>query len=360
MKLPTSAVAPVIAVTLLVAGCATANKPVPGPSSNSPAASIAASGSPDAGAISCRLPVAGANAGNGTPLGFIELPSGAFQADSTTGIVYDSAARVPKTTQTPVLYGDSGATYDRAAGRWVPVAPAQVLGDGSAYVYTREASATQAVNEIHLVNVATATDRIIYNQGAYDAIAYRPEGIYLVHHLNGTDAANGLWLLDPVSGSIKGYPAGAQGTWIAIAAGGAWSYSVDGNRFGSSGFARLDLGTGTVATWYTATSSVQPPQSGSRVVRVIGFDRGEHPIVEIYTLGGNTPEVWLLTSPSQATRVRGLTLGDYTPPPGVTDIHGAWVVGLDGVYLYGGNGSQRMAAAPPGWMPDYSVAGGCS
>jgi len=351
-----------IAATVLMAGCATANKPAattaPSPS-GSVLASATSSATPAAGAISCRLPVAGSNTGNGTPLGFIQLPSGTFQADSTTAIVYDSAAQVSKTTQTPVLHGDSGATYDRAAARWLPVAPAQVLADGSAYVYTREASPNQAVNEIHLVNVATATDRIIYNQGAYDAIAYRPEGVYLAHHLNGTDAANGLWLLDPVSGSLKPYPAGAQSSWIAIAGGGAWSYSVDGNRFGSSSFARLELGSGTVATWYTASSSVQPPQSGSRVVRVIGFDRENDPIVEIYTLGGNSPEVLLLTGPSQATTVSGLTLGDYTPPPSVTDNHGAWVVGLDGVYLYGGKSFQRMAAAPPGWRPDYSVAGAC-
>lgn len=259
-----------------------------------------------------------------------------------------------------MLYGDSGASFDRPAGRWLPVPPAQVLADGSSYVYTREASPNQAVNEIHQVNVASGSDRIIDNRGAYDAIAYRPEGVYLVHHLNGTDGANGLWLLDPVTGGLKPYPAGTQASWIAIAGGGAWSFSVDGSRFGSSSLLRLDLASNTLATWYTARSSTQPPEPGSRSVRVIGFDSEQHPIVEIYSFGGGAPEVWLVTSPSQAARLSGLKLGDFTPPPGVTDSHGAWVVGSDGVYLYRGSNFERVAATPAGWTPNYSVGGACS
>ncbi len=308
--------------------------------------------------MNCKLPVAQSGIGP-TSVGFLALPSGAFQADAAPGIVYDAGSQRTKTTQGPVLYGDGGATYDRANGRWVPVSSAQVLSDGSAYVYTREASPTQFVNEIHLVSVATATDRIIYNGGAYDALAYRPEGVYLVHHLNGTDASQGLWLLDPATGSVKAFTSGARASWAAIAAGGAWSFSVDGSRFGSSSLARLDLSSDTVATWLTVASPAPPGEAGSRTVHAMSFDRDGHPIVEVYVQAG-TPEVWLVSAPGQATRLTGLALGPNMPQPGITDSNGAWIVGADGVYLYKGSSFQRLASAPPGWTANYTVAGPCS
>ena len=350
---------------LLLAGCGRAAIP----NSNAGVGSIAttsstATTSPMA-ALSCSLPVAQAISGPTPPkTGFVALPSGTFQADATGAMVTEPGSTRTKTIQTPVLYGDGGATYDRAFKRWLPVAQAQVSADGSAYVYTREASPTQLRNEIHLVTVSTATDQVIYDQGAYHALSYQPEGIYLTHHLSGADGSNGLWLLDPATRAVKSYPASVHASWISIAGGSAWTYSTDGNRFGSTTFARLDLSSGAETTWFTATSSVQIPQSesGSKSVRAIGFDANAHPIVEVYTMGGNvTPEIWLLSAPSQATQVSGLHLAQFTPPPGITDSHGAWVVGSDGIYLYKSESFERVASAPPGWStPDYSVAGSCA
>lgn len=268
-----------------------------------------------------------------------------------------------RTAQAPVLYGDSGApTYDGAYRLWLPVTAAQILPDGSAYVYTREANPTQVRNEIHLVSVATGVDRVIYNNDAYHALSYQPEGIYLDYHLNGTDGAHGLWLLNPTTQSLKAFPAGARAWWAAVVGGGAWSYSVDGNRFGSTSFARLDLSTGVVTTWFSASSQVPPPQPGSKIVRAIGFDGSLHPLVEVFVVGG-TSEVWLLSAPGQATRLTGLPLLDVIPPMGVTDSHGTWAVGADGVYLYAGSGFRRVAAAPPftGIVADnYTIAGACA
>lgn len=282
--------------------------------------------------------------------------------DATSGISYDATSMRYGTAQAPVLYGDSGApTYDGASRRWLPVTAAQILPDGSAYAYTREASPTQFRNEIHHVNVATGVDRVIYNNDAYRVLVYRPEGIYLVYHLNGTDGDHGLWLLDPSTQSLKAFQSGAQASWAAVAGGGAWSYSVDGNRFGSTSFARLDLSTGAVATWFSVSSQAQPPQPGFKSVRAIGFDASLHPLVEVFVDGG-TSEVWLLTAPGQATRLNGLPLRDFIPPLGVTDSHGTWVVGADGVYLYAGSGFQRVAAAPPfsGIVAgNFTIAGAC-
>ena len=232
-----------------------------------------------------------------------------------------------------------------------------MLSDGSAYVYVREASPTQFRNEIHLVNVASGEDRIIYDQGAYDPLAYNADGVYLQHHLSGTDAANGLWLLAPATGSLKAFPAGEHATWAAVAWGAAWSYSVDGNRFGSSSFARMDLATGTITTWFNAGGSAQPPEPGSKSVRIFGFD-GPHPLVEVWVDGG-TPELWLLNGPGQASRLPDVPLGQGSPPLATTDSHGTWLIGTDGVYLYDNLAFRRMTAAPPG-PGSYGVAGPCA
>lgn len=313
------------------------------------------SASPTANALNCKLPVALASGGADQQAGFIALPSGTFTLDTSAGITYDAASRRSKTTQSPVLFGDlSGITYDTAYHRWLPVTPSQTLPDGSFYVYSREASPTQFRNEIHLVTVATGADRIVYDQGAYHPIAYQPDGIYVDHHLNGTDASNGLWLLNPSAGTLTAYPSGLHATWARIAGGGAWSYSVDGNRFGSSSFARLDLSSGAITTWFQVASPVQPPEPGAKTIRVFGFD-GSQPLVQVY-VDEHTSEIWRVTAPGQATRLPDLPLGPLSPPMSVADSHGTWLLSPDSVYLYANSGFQRVSAAPA----NYAVAGTCS
>ena len=318
-------------------------------------------GNNSAGAISCSLPVA-SGGGPPQPAGFISLPSGAFTPDSTSVVSYDAASLRFATVQAPVLYGDSGApTYDLAYRRWLPVKAAQVLPDGSAYVYTRAATPTPMRNEIHLVNVATGADRLIYDKDAYHALAFQPEGIYLDYHLNGTDGFRGLWLLNPTTQALKAFPGGGQTWWAVVGGAGAWSYSVDGSRFGSTSFARLDLSTDAMTSWFSV-SSVQPPQPGFKTVHVIGFDGSAHPLVDVFVDRG-TPEVWLLTGPGQASRVAGLPLLDFIPSLGVTDSHGTWLAGTNGVYLYAGSGFKRVAAPPPfsGIVAgNFTIAGPCA
>ena len=326
-------------------------------SGGAPSAKATATTTP-AAALHCKLPVtAGQTASQ--QAGFISFPSGSFAADASSGTSYEIATMRYRTTQSPVLYGDSSSgTYDTAAGRWLPVAWTQVLPDGSAYAYTREASPTQSRNEIHVVDVATAHDRVVFNQSAYHVIAYTPEGIYVDFHLNGTDASSGLWLLDPTSGALKAFPAGRQATWMRIAGGAAWSYSVDGNRFGSSSFARLDLATGQLATWFRVVSPT-PPEPGSKSIRLVGVN-GSEAVVQVY-IDEHTSEVWRLTGPGQATRLSDIPLGALSPPFTVTDSHGMWLIAGDGaVYLYAGKAFDRVAVAPTNTTPGYAVAGRCS
>ena len=58
--------------------------------------------------------------------------------------------------------------------------------------------------------------------------------------------------------------------------------------------------------------------------------------------------VWLVSAPGRATRLSGLPLpADQALEFGVTDAHGVWVVGADGVYLYANSVFTRVAALPP-------------
>ena len=300
-------------------------------------------GSPSPGAstssaaLNCSLPI---STDSGQQSGFLAISSGKYTADPNAGS------------------SSNGMSYDRPHHRWLPVNWAQVLPDGSAYAYSKEASPTPSRNEIHIVDVSTGSDRMIYNQGSYHVIAYRPEGIYVDNHLSGTDASNGLWLLDPTSGSLKAYPAGQQATWGWIAAGAAWSYSPNGSRFGSNSFARLDLSTGAVETWFQVASP-QPPEAGSKTIRMLGFD-GSHPLVQVY-VDDHTSEIWRLTAAGQATRLPDLALGPLSPPQSIADSHGTWLIAADGsVYLYANSAFTRVAIAPAvasGW---YVVAGACA
>lgn len=289
-----------------------------------------------ASALNCSLPIA---LDSGQQAGFLSIPSGTFTPDPSAGV------------------SSSGITYDRPYKRWLPVRWTQVLPDGSAYAYTREATPTPTRNEIHIVNVATGSDRVVFNQDAYHVVAYQPEGVYLDYHLNGTDASSGLWRLD-AAGSLRAYPSGRQATWGWIAAGSAWSYSVNGNRFGSNSFNRLDLSTGAVETWFTVAAP-EPPAPGSKSIRVIGFD-GSHPLVQVY-VDDHTSQIWRLSAAGQATRLPDLPLGVLSPPFSVADSHGTWLIAGDGsVYLYAGAVFKRVAAAPSAGSGWYVVSGACA
>jgi hypothetical protein len=338
----------------LLAACAGTGNANPGATRNTPASSAQPSPT-SALAFRCNLPIS-SDAFSNQQAGFVAIPSGAFTPDSSAALTYDTGTSRYRTAQSPALYGDSGTpSYDVALRRWLPVAWQQVLPDGSAYAYTREASPTRSRNEIHLVDVGSGRDRMIFNQDAYHVVAYQPEGVYVDYHLNGTDASSGLWLLNPTSGALKAYPTGRQGTWTRVAAGAAWSYSLNGSRFGSTSFARLDLLTGAVATWFSVTSPQPLGQPGSKSLRLIGLERDD-PLVEVYSDEQN-PEVWRLTAPNQATRLPEVPLGGMSPPASVTDSHGLWLIGsMGGVYLYSGVAADQVAAAP---NANYVAAGAC-
>jgi hypothetical protein len=65
-----------------------------------------------------------------------------------------------------------------------------------------------------------------------------------------------------------------------------------------------------------------------------------------------------VSSPTEATKLTGLSLPAFLRA-GVTDVHGAWLVGSDGFYLYADGKFQRAAPMPPGPVGDIAIAGAC-
>jgi hypothetical protein len=92
----------------------------------------------------------------------------------------------------------------------------------------------------------------------------------------------------------------------------------------------------------------------------VGFDRSGRPLIEFVPQGATIAEVWLVSSPTEATKLTGLPLPSTFLQAGITDTHGTWLVGADGFYLYAGGRFQRAAPMPPGPVGDFAVAGSCA
>jgi len=336
-----------------------------------------------AGSIGCSLPVFNWGWVTNGPTtsvvgqnGFLAVDSGRFTADPTGVFSEDSTGRFAS-QQTPVLYGDNftSATYDPAYRRWLPAPPSHVLADGSAYVYELELPDGSAY-EIHLVEVASATDRMISHMpydNAYSVIAFQPAGVYVEPILHRSGLPTGVWLLDPKTRSLTAYPNSMNSTWQTVAGGGVWG--GPGGQAGDS-LTRLDLSTGLVPIWFQhAVQGAEFEGFGYGVSLIgfdrsfIGFDRSFRPVVEVFPPGPapnapqqspGAPQVWIVRAPGDASELSGIALArDHALSFGVSDPLGLWLAGADGIYVYTDSGFQRIAPLAPSPTPNYTIEGAC-
>ena len=301
--------------------------------------------------LSCRLPVTWVENQNNpriTKTGYVTFPGQTLVEEAApTGSMF----------------------YDRAFAKWLPVWRNSVSPDGARYAYSKLAgNAYQNTgSSLHVVDVATGVDRVIYSgSSAFSVVDFAAEGVYLTTAVP-EGYSHGLWL-QSVAG---GQPRLISSTIEAPVVGGGAAWGLDFNTAdpspGPGGLEgpknrilRYDLRSGTATPWF-----YRPGTS----LYVVGFEAHGLPFVTASVGPSSTDpaglpatEVWLIRSSVDATR---LISGTYTQLPSrlaAVDSHGVWFdapyysASTSTVWLYTGGSIQVVAVVNRG---DVAVAGGC-
>jgi hypothetical protein len=313
--------------------------------------------------LACRLPVITSPVGS-TPFvtlqgGFITFPAAQIAKDAAGTMSYRNAEADFATTATPALYGDGFVPfYDKAQSRWVPARARQALADGSAYAYTTYNSQTGLFTAF-VVNVASGNSRSFKVPAApWDPYVadFGPAGVYIASGSALGGPGGGVWLLDPVTGTIKQLRELAN-VWM-VRNGYAWVARFDSRDktvwapselAPANSLVRIDLATGAETIWFYR-AGVYP--------WLIDLDSYGRPVV---TMGGNTGNQILLVdrpgSPGQLVYSGTLAL-DYLQGDGDR----LWFGGSRGIYLYRpAQGFQKVFAysADPATSDRIEPAGFC-
>jgi hypothetical protein len=346
-------------VVVMVAACTSSSAPVatvsPTPRASASPTSVSSSAgpspvgsSPGVLSLNCRLPVTWAVQSGQTVItkaGFVTFPNQTLLEDPSAP--------------------EHSAFYDRAFSKWLPVWRASVSPDGARYAYSEGNAYQNTGGKLHVVNVATGVDRVIYGGGTvYGVVDFSADGIYV------TAAApegypRGLWLEDPAGGPARLI----SSTIVAPAVGGGAAWGLDFNAAdpspapgGMEGpmnrILRIDLRSGVATPWFY--------RPGANVY-VLGFDSYGHPFVRAdiapaptETNGRDTLEVWLVASNTGATKLFAGTGLPSVSRLAAVDSHGVWFDDSNGaagtVWLYAAGSIQMVATIN---VDSFAVAGGC-
>jgi hypothetical protein len=318
------------------------------PPSGSPVAPSSTVAATSSATASCRLPLALTDQGSG----FLSMPSGSFLRDPDSGIVPDG--NLVRTQTQPILRGQAGGfvgeaiSYDPAHTRWLPVASTLVAPGGAKYAYTeflpKSNPASVEATRIHVVDVASGTDRVVYDQGGYETVHFGREGVYLL-------AGSGeLWRLDPAAGAPTRVTAVGRG-WL-VTADAAWALDATNFVYGrpqvTDRVLRLDLKNASVTQWFAVPGAS---------LRILGFDGAGHPVVDSQQNG--TEDVFLVASSNASMKLLTGSLGVTNVHGVVGDDHGIWLGQDNGVDRYSLDaGLQKASSAVSG--PALMVAGPCT
>ena len=304
---------------MLVATCTQAAPAVANPSpSPTPVASL------------CKLPVWWST-DQEIHVGFVSMPDGAF---TDAGLV----ALLRPTSNTLSSVEFYGATYLSASNSWLKVNQNLVSPDGTQIAFWE---AGNNISEIRVLNATSHDERVIYRGATmYIPIAFKSDGIYLVHAINPRQGSfEKLYRLDPAGGTPQLVPGSDrhmyQYGWVLIADGAAWGidFVAQGSNYLYS-VVRLDLASANVTTWVDGKDKMFWPE---------GVDRRHRLFAAPY----EGPQ-WRVDSPGQAVELQapekiqfGNGIGGPTP---VVDSVGAWVPGRGGVWLFAdGHEAKKFA-----------------
>jgi hypothetical protein len=332
------------------------------PTSSSPVSGLTPAGDLPVTRVdfSCRLPVVTVNPRFSLPDlhgGFITFPAARLAGDPKgtmplRGSPHDDYA----TTVPPVLYGDGGGMYDRAAKRWVPASPAATLADGSAYAYVTADSSAQ------IVDVASGSVRS-FDLRPLDrpaVLEFSTRGVYLYQPSGIGGPGEGVWLLNLSTGSVTQVRVVHQ-LW-AVLDGKAWVARLDPQDKTvwppvelqpADSLAQVDLATGAETEWFYRAGAYP---------WIIGFAAGR-PLIEVLGSDGQS-EIRLVDQPGSGGKLvysGGLTFDGYFQHY-QADGDRIWLGGPGGIYLYRPDrGFQKVFAydATPGAGGDIRPAGIC-
>jgi hypothetical protein len=280
------------------------------------------------------------------------MPSGSFTPDPDSGIVPEG--NLVRSQAQPIVHGQAGGfvgeaiSYDPAQARWLPVASTLVAPDGSKYAYTeflpRSGPASVEATRIHVVEVGSATDRVVYDQGDYQTIHFGREGVYLL-------AGSGeLWRLDPDTRALAPVTSVGRGWYVTADA--AWALDaanfVYGRRQVTDRVLRLDLKNGSTGEWFAVPGAS---------LRILGFDGEGFPVVVSRQNG--IEDVFLVAVANSGTKLPTGSLGVTVVSGAVGDDHRLWLGTDGGVYVYSSDAVLRKASSGV-FGPALRVAGPCT
>src|SRR5262245_28811775 len=234
--------------------------------------------------LSCRLPVTW-TVKNGEILtakaGFMTFPEASIAEDSSAP--------------------GGSRFYDRALSKWLPAFRAAVSPDGRRYAYSVIAgNAYQNTgSQLHVVDVATAADRVIYNgKAALNVVDFEAEGVYVTAAVP-EGRPRGLWLQDLTGSPLRLI----SSTIVAPAVGGGSAWGVDFNTADPSpGPGGLEGPMNRILRYdFSGASTPWFYRPGANIY-LMGFDANGHPFVSagFESNGQATQEVWLIASSGNA------------------------------------------------------------
>lgn len=233
----------------------------------------------------------------------------------------------------------NGDVYDARYQRWVQGPLDLVSPDGSQYTYWSLSGNPPTPYQVHVVDVVSGVDRVIY-EGAtsYWPIAFA-DRIYAMHAINPKqNSFEGLFRLDPAGGTPVRLPGSdllPNARWTLVTDGSAWGFDWQpGSQQILYRVEQLDLATGTVTDWLHEAPNLQ--------LSPIGLDAKHRPYLsdfyELRRLDAPNVEEQLLIPPLVSGRV---SLNIF-----VADAHGEWMGSWGGLWHHSDpDGARRFTVS---------------
>jgi hypothetical protein len=257
----------------------------------------------------CRLP---ARITMGTIPGFLDLSNGQFASDPAAG-------------------SQNWVTYSWPAHRWLPVRYNQVAPDQMHYAYVGDTGSQfppQSQGNLHVVDVAAGTDRILLKggpwtsqeSGVWGIIRYGTDGINIQKEAAASEGNWGVWLVDPLTGVMRQIlPESIRNT--SFGSGAAWTGNST-DVLSSSGVYRIDPSTGDRVLWFSKPNPW---------LWYADSDASGKPLIQWIQQAPAPSELWVLSGPSQAMLLySGSQMSIPFPSQTATDARGVWAGSLSG------------------------------